>query len=1223
MNDSHHNTGAAKTADGARVPFRHSLAGRILLYAGLPSAAIMALVMTIVTTSLLGNQRAALEDSLQLLATQVAAEIERGNTRATMAVRIMAFAQQNGMFGDRAESSAYARRVLEAFPEFTGAYFGYEPNADTEDAVFRNSYESASIASALDESGRFLPYWYRDQADNTKVLLEPLVDMETSLYYQGVKDLYLESGQPQWLVTEPYVYEGKMIVEQVYPIVVGGRFVGIAGVDRALDDIGNTLKNIRMRDGVELFLISRTGRVIAASGETIDDLKTLAIADTPYAEILGGLYAESDIAQLTRAADPFTGESHYFASSPIPTGDWMLVVSRPESDLAAPLRATLTPIIAVSAFGILAILGIAFLIVRRAGRRIGEAVQAADLIAAGSSAGGVLCDQRGRDEVSSLNQSFNRLLGGYRDMVGVCRAIAEGDYTQKVALRSDQDELALAINEMADKREAAERALTESEERTRLLLESTTEGFFGVGTDGLITFINGAAAQTLGYERAELLGQSAHELIHYAHPNGAPYPAEDCPMFRSYTSGQRCRIADEVLWRKDGSAVDVEYSSVPIREGDEILGAVVVFRDISEQAELNRNLVALLENATEYIYVMDRERRFVAASQRVAVAAGKSSWQELIGKTWHDLMGDEFGDMAEEGALPVIRDGAVITGLIEEAPPGPEGEERFVRSNMAPVRDRQGQIVGMVGISADITEEKRLADELAAARDDAECANRAKSSFLANMSHELRTPMNAIIGYSEMLIEEIEEEDGEDYVDDLRKISAAGKHLLALINDILDLSKIESGRMDLYLERFELKTMLDEAATTVAPLMAKNNLRFDTDYPDDLGVVRVDLTKLRQALFNLLSNAAKFTHDGVVTLRVRRYSADGQERIKISVIDDGIGISEDKIAGLFDEFTQADVSTTRKYGGTGLGLSISRRFCRMMGGDISVASEVGKGSVFAIDIPATVDALEAGRIAVAEEQPETQPAVEVRDAVSTDGSLVLVIEDDADARRLLGRTLEKEGYRVAMAPDGDTGLGLARTLSPDVITLDVMMPGTDGWAVLRTLKADEALRHIPVVMVTIVTDKGMGYALGADDYLTKPVDRELLLQVLKKYAGTGAGRVLIVEDDADARDLLHRLLEHAGMAVIEACNGQEGLERVADSAPDLIMLDLMMPVMDGFEFLTRLRSAGKNTELPVIVLTAKTLTDRERQFLEGRASQVLAKTAHWADTVLAEIQELL
>ncbi len=1222
MNDAHHSNDAPVRVDGARVPFRHSLAGRILLYAGLPSAAIMALVMTIATTSLLGDQRVALEDSLQLLATEVGAEIERGNTRATMAVRIMAFAQQSGMFGNRVESSAYARRVLEAFPEFTGAYFGYEPNADTEDAVFRNSYESASIASALDESGRFLPYWYRDQADNTKVLLEPLVDMETSLYYQGVKDLYLKSGQPQWLVTEPYVYEGKMIVEQVYPIVVGGRFVGIAGVDRALDDIVASLKRIGLRAGVELFLISRTGRVIAVSGEAIDDLRTLAIADTPYAEILGGLYAESDTPQLIQAADPFTGENNYFASVPIPTGNWMVVVSRPKSDLAAPLRATLAPIIAVSAFGILAMLGIAFLIVRRAGRRIGEAVEAADLIAAGSSTVGVLCNQRGRDEVSSLNKSFNRLLVGYRDMVGVCRAIAEGDYTQKVALRSDQDELAIVINEMADKRDAAERALKESEERTRLLLESTTEGFFGVDTNGLITFINGAAAETLGYDRAELLGQPAHQLIHYAHPNGAPYPVEDCPMFRSYTAGKRCQIADEVLWRKDGSAVEVEYSSVPIQEGGEILGAVVVFRDTSEQAELNRNLVALLENATEYIYVMDRERRFVAASQRVAEAAGKSSWQELIGKTWRDLMGDEFADMAEEGARPVMHDGRVITGLVEPGP-GPEGEERFVRSNMAPVRDRQGHIVGMVGISADITEEKRLADQLAAARDDAECANRAKSSFLANMSHELRTPMNAIIGYSEMLIEEIEEEDGEDYVDDLRKISTAGKHLLALINDILDLSKIESGRMDLYLERFELKTMLDDAATTIAPLMAKNNLRFDTDYPDDLGVVRADLTKLRQALFNLLSNAAKFTHDGVVTLRTRRYSADGQERIKISVIDDGIGISEDKLTGLFDEFTQADVSTTRKYGGTGLGLSISRRFCRMMGGDISVASEVGKGSVFAIDIPATVDALEAARTAVAEEQPETEPAVEVRDAVSTDGSLVLVIEDDADARRLLGRTLEKEGYRVAMAPDGDTGLELARTLSPDVITLDVMMPGTDGWAVLRALKADEALRHIPVVMVTIVTDKGMGYALGADDYLTKPVDRELLLQVLKKYTGTGAGRVLIVEDDADARDLLHRLLEHAGMAVIEACNGQEGLERVADSAPDLVMLDLMMPVMDGFEFLTRLRSAGKNTELPVIVLTAKTLTDPERQFLEGRASQVLAKTAHWPDTVLAEIQELL
>jgi CheY-like chemotaxis protein len=361
--------------------------------------------------------------------------------------------------------------------------------------------------------------------------------------------------------------------------------------------------------------------------------------------------------------------------------------------------------------------------------------------------------------------------------------------------------------------------------------------------------------------------------------------------------------------------------------------------------------------------------------------------------------------------------------------------------------------------------------------------------FLANMSHELRTPLNAILGYSEMLMEEAGDLGQDGFVPDLKKIHGAGKHLLSLINDVLDISKIEAGKMEVFLESFLVRPLIDDVVSTVQPLVEKNANALIVSCPEDVGEMHADVTKVRQGLFNLLSNACKFTKEGRITLKVSSDVRDGAPWLHFAVADTGIGMSPEQLGKLFQAFSQVDASTTRKYGGTGLGLAISRKFCQLMGGDITVASEPGKGTTFTMHLPAVVA---EGKTAA--DQPEGG-----LEAESRTGTPVLVIDDDPTVHDLMRRFLGKEGFKVVPALSGEEGLRLARASVPDVIVLDVQMPTMDGWQVLQQLKADPALKDVPVVLITMMDQKSLGYSLGANDYLLKPVDREKVAGVLNKY----------------------------------------------------------------------------------------------------------------------------
>ncbi len=505
---------------------------------------------------------------------------------------------------------------------------------------------------------------------------------------------------------------------------------------------------------------------------------------------------------------------------------------------------------------------------------------------------------------------------------------------------------------------------------------------------------------------------------------------------------------------------------------------------------------------------------------------------------------------------------------------------------------------GSVWVLKDVRNRKEAERRLRHAAEASEAANRSKSQFLANMSHELRTPLNAIIGYAEMLRED---HDDPGVVADLQKIEGSGKHLLSLINDVLDLSKIEAGKMELHHERFDVDAMCRELAGTVAPLVQRGRNTLELQVPADIGSMWCDVIRVRQVLLNLLSNASKFTSDGRIVLAARR---DGHW-IEFSVSDSGIGIAEEAAARLFQPFTQADGSTTRKFGGTGLGLALVRHFARLMGGDVVVTSSPGQGSTFTVRLP---------------DAPIVESAAQatLQDLPRGEGTLVLAIDDDPVIHELIARTLETRSIRVVSARNGREGLELARSLMPDAITLDVMMPDIDGWDVLAALKADAKTKDIPVAMVTIVDGEARGKALGAAAWLLKPIDRRRLTQVVQSLVAF-SGDVLVVDDDDALRELAVRVLTEHGCTVRSARDGRDALDQMRARPPGLVLLDLMMPNMDGFQLIEAMRVEEALREVPVVVLSAADLTAEDRERLSG-ASKVLTKGANPRDQIEVAIQ---
>ncbi len=666
-----------------------------------------------------------------------------------------------------------------------------------------------------------------------------------------------------------------------------------------------------------------------------------------------------------------------------------------------------------------------------------------------------------------------------------------------------------------------------------------------------------------------------------------------------------------LVGRRLVGAMSVWHSDPAKQFGSEHLRVLNLFAPQAAIAIENARLYSDAHRQRQYFeqLLANSPVAIVVVDERQDVVSCNPGFEKLFGYTSAEAIGRNLDDMVTNEEMRAAAVAYSLQGLNEPV----HGTSPRLRKDGTLVEVDfysvpvfvDGRRVGFMALYHDVS-------ELLEARHDAEAANSAKSQFLAGMSHELRTPLNAILGYSEMLQEEAAERGQPDLIPDLQKIQVAGKHLLTLINDVLDLSKIEAGRMEFQPETFDVREAIHAVVETMRPLVAKNRNRLDVRIAADAGLMHADLTRTRQVLLNLLSNASKFTEDGVITLELRRDAADGAAWLVFRVSDTGIGMTPEQMTRLFQAFSQAEASTSRRYGGTGLGLAISKRFCELMGGDIAVESVVGKGSTFSVRLPAQL--------------PHEPAALEVRaESASGAGALtVLVIDDDAAARTLLQRHLTKAGYRVEEAADGKTGIARARAFRPDVITLDVMMPGMDGWAVLTALKSDATLADIPVVMATIVDETRMGFALGATEYLSKPIDRARLLAAVQRCAQAAAGaRALVVEDDEATRLMVRRTLERAGWTVDEAENGRVGLERLRDHAPEIVLLDLMMPEMDGFAFLEELRAEPARATLSVIVITAKVLTEEDRRRLNGGVEAIVQKGGRGCEELLSEIRELV
>ncbi len=759
-----------------------------------------------------------------------------------------------------------------------------------------------------------------------------------------------------------------------------------------------------------------------------------------------------------------------------------------------------------------------------------------------------------------------------------------------------------------------------SEERTRLLLESAGEGIIGVDTDGKITFVNPAACRMLGYSTDEFVGQGLHSFVHHSNEDGSPYPEIDCPMYKSFSIGSMSHVDNEVLWRKAGTGFPVAYSSNPIHKDGEVVGAVVSFRDISDRrraekalAESERRTRTILETAIEGILMVDNDAVIMLINPALC---------GILGRPQEEILGRRILDFVDEENLQILLHqlelrSKGISGAYEICLQRPDGVNVSCLFNATPFIDEDGQKKGSFALVTDITDRKEAHEQMLRAKEMAEEATRMKSDFLANMSHEIRTPMNAVIGMAHLALQTELTPKQADYVG---KIQRSAHSLLGLINDILDFSKIEAGKMQMESVDFSLDEVLDNVSTVVGVKVHEKELEFLMDTSQDVPLALVgDPLRLGQVLINLCNNAVKFTHEGEIVISTGVAEKDEQSvTLRFSVRDTGVGLTEEQKGKLFQAFSQADTSTTRKYGGTGLGLTISRRLVDLMGGEIWVETEPGKGSEFVFTARFGL----AGKVS----RRRLDPSVDLR------GMRVLVVDDNSSSREILQTLLESMSFEVTVAASAEEGMAElekeAESRPYKLVVMDWRMPGMDGIKAAAAIKSDLSLPQKPKIIIATAYGREevmqRSEKVGVDGFLLKPVGQSVLFDAIMAAFGKDApdvgvvaqekgsdgeelrkirgARVLLAEDNEINQQVAKEILEQAGLVVSIADNGKEAVEMVKAGNFELVLMDIQMPVMGGFEATKEIR---KDRDLPIIAMTAHAMAgDREKSLESGMNDHV-------------------